>query len=61
VNAARALGWGRCVHFSENGMEVSEGVVIKLVESGGEREDGVVVISHLEELRTVWSDIFKYV
>jgi pyrimidine and pyridine-specific 5'-nucleotidase len=62
VDAAQALGWGRCVHFCEVGVETVEGGQIKTIGSkrlAGAEPNGVVVISDLEELRTVWSDIFK--
>ena len=62
VHAARMLGWGRCVHFSERGVEVVEGGKTKFIQNGGEGKEGdndVVMINHLEELRLVWPDIFK--
>ncbi|KAH9951640.1 pyrimidine 5-nucleotidase [Amylocystis lapponica] len=62
VNAARKLGWGRCVHFFERGLQVVEGGKLKeLGKDAAESlyEDGVVAINNLEELRTVWSDVFK--
>lgn len=62
VNAARSLGWGRCVHFSEHGMHVLEGGKAKEIgadASATTNVDGVVTISRLDQLRTVWMDIFK--
>jgi len=62
VNAARKLGWGRCVHFFERGLQVVEGGKHKEIGKEAEEnfyEDGVVAITRLEELRTVWSDVFK--
>ena len=60
VIAAQTLGWGRCVHFSEQGMEVVEGGKKKIIEQDGENgsDNSVVVIGDLEELRAVWHDIF---
>ncbi|KAH9943486.1 pyrimidine 5-nucleotidase [Epithele typhae] len=43
VKAARQLGWGHCVHFCER----------------GDADEGIVAISKLEELRIVWSELFK--
>jgi pyrimidine and pyridine-specific 5'-nucleotidase len=62
VDAAKLLGWGACAHFCEAGLQVVEGG--KLKEIGDEREQGAVdndvsVISDLEELRVIWSQIFK--
>jgi pyrimidine and pyridine-specific 5'-nucleotidase len=62
IDAARALDWGRCVHFCEAGVETVEGGQVKTIgskRSAGAEPNGVVVISDLEELRTVWPDIFK--
>ncbi|GBE79686.1 pyrimidine 5-nucleotidase [Sparassis latifolia] len=59
VEAARKLGWGRCVHFCEHGMQAVEGGKEKMIAQDGTIPDDVVVISKLEELRTVWPDIFK--
>ena len=55
VDAAKELGWGRCVHFHEP----------ELMSPGGSDLDkdavqnDVAVISNLEELRALWPDIFK--
>jgi pyrimidine and pyridine-specific 5'-nucleotidase len=51
VDAARALGWAKCVHFCER--ENLEGEKIHT-----ERENGVVEIATLEQLRSVWPEIF---
>ncbi|OBZ70454.1 Uncharacterized protein C24B11.05 [Grifola frondosa] len=62
VDAARRLGWGRCVHFCERGLCAVEGGKIREIGEDSFKEpdpNGVVDISRLEELRTVWSDIFK--
>ena len=48
VDTARALGWAKCVHFCER--ENSEGET--------DRENGVVEIATLEQLRSVWPEIF---
>lgn len=65
VDTARSVGWGHCVHFCEQGMEVTEGgqkrrikleapIEIKKQEIG----DEVAIITSLEELRDVWPQIF---
>ncbi|KDQ64572.1 hypothetical protein JAAARDRAFT_201897 [Jaapia argillacea MUCL 33604] len=68
VEAAKRAGWSRCVHFSEHGLEIVEGGRIREIDNerldGGsgvdaEEDDKLVVVSTLEELRVVWSDIFK--
>ena len=62
VNAAKALGWGRCVHFSENGLTSMEGGKLKII---GDEEDqdevgnDIMTISDLEDLRAIWPDIFR--
>lgn len=59
VAAALQLGWGRCVHFCERGLETVEGGKPKQIGADGkEALQDAVVIGHLEELRTVWSDVF---
>lgn len=60
VAAAIQLGWGRCVHFCEAGLEVVEGGMPKQIGADGkEAMPGATVIGRLEELRTVWNDVFK--
>jgi len=60
VVAAKRLGWGRCVHFYEYGLETVEGGKVKKLnvkeQQGAESE--IVTVSDLEELRVVWPDIF---
>lgn len=51
VDAARAVGWAKCVHFCKR--ENSEGEKIHT-----KRENGVVEIETLEQLRSVWPEIF---
>ncbi|KIY49296.1 pyrimidine 5-nucleotidase [Fistulina hepatica ATCC 64428] len=51
INAAKALGWGHCVHFCERGQ------MTKIPDQ--EEVDGE--ISNLEQLRHVWPEIFKSV
>lgn len=59
VAAAIHLGWGRCVHFCEQGLETVEGGRPKQIGADGkEALQDATVISRLEELRTVWSDVF---
>ncbi|KAH8105898.1 pyrimidine 5-nucleotidase [Cristinia sonorae] len=56
VEAAFKLGWGHCVHFCERGLEVVEGG--KRKEIGAEIPNGFTAITHLEELRAIWKEIF---
>ncbi|KAF8155390.1 pyrimidine 5-nucleotidase [Crassisporium funariophilum] len=55
VDAARAFGWGSCVHFSE---QDSSSVESMLGKKAVKNDNGVVVISNLEQLRDVWPHIF---
>lgn len=55
VNAAKRLGWGRCVHFLEPGLV--EGTEAKVGDADAVGND-IPIISNLEELRVLWSDIF---
>ncbi|KAJ6628720.1 pyrimidine 5-nucleotidase [Mycena sp. CBHHK59/15] len=61
VNAAHALGWGRCAHFEERGLVHVEGGQVRQI--GGnkvhEGRKGVDVINDLEELREIWPEVFK--
>ncbi|KAJ3500874.1 hypothetical protein NMY22_g19116 [Coprinellus aureogranulatus] len=62
VDAAKELGWGRCVHFCERGVENVEGGKIKEIDDArepGAAENDVAVVATLEELRQVWPEIFK--
>lgn len=62
VVSAKKLGWGRCVHFYEGRLENRQsGRSTALDQSGNTATDadGIVVINNLEELRVVWSDIFR--
>ena len=60
VAAAIRLGWGRCVHFCEEGLETVEGGKAKQIGADGQAPlPEATIISRLEELRTVWSDVFK--
>jgi len=54
VDAAKALGWGRCVHFCEHRPKTAKSGM-----NGFTRGNVVVVISDLEELREVWPEVFK--
>ncbi|KAH9938203.1 pyrimidine 5-nucleotidase [Fomitopsis serialis] len=62
VRAAKQLGWGRCVHFCERGLVAVEGGKAKEIGKNNvpdAEDEGITVITDLEELRTVWSDLFK--
>lgn len=60
IDAAIALGWVRSVHFCEKGLEHVEGGKVKSIgEATDVDNDTVQTISHLEELRQIWPDIFK--
>jgi len=59
IEAALELGWGKCVHFCEQGMQAVEGGKVKEIGQAGSVANGAVVISRLEELRTVWPEVFK--
>ncbi|KAG6336847.1 hypothetical protein ID866_2243 [Astraeus odoratus] len=62
VISARKLGWGRCVHFHEHGLETMEGGKLKTLGQNGDTAadtDCIQVIYDLEELRVVWPDIFS--
>ncbi|KAH7921810.1 pyrimidine 5-nucleotidase [Leucogyrophana mollusca] len=61
VVSAKRLGWGRCVHFYETGLETVEGGKVKRLGLEGQQgtdEEGIEVISNLEQLRVIWTDIF---
>ena len=62
VIAAKKLGWGRCAHFHETGLDVVEGGKRKTLGINGDSAadmEGIAVINDLEELRMKWSDIFS--
>jgi pyrimidine and pyridine-specific 5'-nucleotidase len=62
IDGARAQGWGRCVHFREQGLEAMEGGRTKQIGSERETEvadNAVEVVTTLEGLRSVWPEIFK--
>ncbi|KAJ7498816.1 pyrimidine 5-nucleotidase [Mycena latifolia] len=61
VDAARALGWGHVAHFCETGLVHVEGGKVKKIGSDRQNEvqNGVEVITDLEELRTIWAELFK--
>ncbi|KAL1675535.1 Haloacid dehalogenase-like hydrolase-domain-containing protein [Schizophyllum commune] len=44
LKAAHALGWGHLAHFCEHDLET---------------EEGIDIVSNLQQLRTVWPEIFK--
>ncbi|KAI0702875.1 pyrimidine 5-nucleotidase [Cytidiella melzeri] len=60
VAAAFKLGWGHCVHFCERGLETMEGGKSKQIGADGQPAlQSVPVIGTLEELRTVWRELFR--
>lgn len=62
VEAARRLGWGHCVHFCERGVLHVEGGRPKYIGSDiqeGEDLSGIDAVSKVDELRSVWPEIFK--
>ncbi|CAA7259847.1 unnamed protein product [Cyclocybe aegerita] len=62
VDAACSVGWGHCVHFCEKGLEAMEGGRIKQIDDEREpdaSDNNVVDVTTLQELREVWSEIFK--
>lgn len=65
VKAAARLGWRRCVHFCETGLEAMEGGRMKRIGGGDLQsapdpalEDRIEAVSELRQLREVWADIF---
>ncbi|PFH52803.1 hypothetical protein AMATHDRAFT_73928 [Amanita thiersii Skay4041] len=59
VQAAHALGWGKCVHFCEKGHDLTvNGNLVNGLENG-EMDSPIQRISSLEELRDIWPEIFK--
>ncbi|KAG2141787.1 pyrimidine 5-nucleotidase [Suillus bovinus] len=60
VTSAKELGWGHCVHFCEVGMEIMDGGKTKqLVRNTNDNDpESIPQITDLEELRTLWSEIF---
>ncbi|KAG2042303.1 pyrimidine 5-nucleotidase, partial [Suillus americanus] len=60
VTSAKELGWGRCVHFCEVGLETMDGGKMKKLTRDTNINDpqGITQISDLEELRTLWPEIF---
>ncbi|KAF7977451.1 hypothetical protein HWV62_3625 [Athelia sp. TMB] len=64
IDAAKDLGWGHCVHLHETHPGNSDGAQSVVEQIGGTREPGasdndVVVISNIQQLRSVWPEIFK--
>lgn len=62
VIGAKKLGWGRCAHFHEAGLQTVEGGKAKTLGQNGDTAadtDGIMVINNLEELRIIWPDIFS--
>ncbi len=59
VLAAKQLGWGRCVHFCEHGLESVEGGKKLVINNSDINNNEIVSVTNLEELRSVWPEIFK--
>lgn len=61
VIAAKKLGWARCAHFHETGLDVVQGgrEITLEAHDGSTDVEGIAVINDLEELRTIWPDIFS--
>jgi pyrimidine and pyridine-specific 5'-nucleotidase len=65
VEASLGLGWGRCVHYAEplpDNEETSIRGQLKVIHDGdnsSKHGELVKVITNLEQLRIVWSDVFK--
>ncbi|KAG1755599.1 pyrimidine 5-nucleotidase [Suillus lakei] len=60
VTSAKELGWGHCVHFNEVSLETMEGANTKELARNTNTSDPntITEIGHLEELRTVWPEVF---
>jgi pyrimidine and pyridine-specific 5'-nucleotidase len=61
ISGARAVGWAKCVHFCEQGLETTEGgrkIEIERNEAVNQLT-GVDTVTNLEGLRSVWPEIFK--
>ncbi|KAG2013559.1 SSM1 [Coprinopsis cinerea AmutBmut pab1-1] len=60
VEAAAKEGWGHCVHFCEKGLHTVEGGKVSQIgnEPLSDASPTVIDISHLEELRKIWPEIF---
>lgn len=64
IDTAKDLGWGNCVHLHETHPGNSDSAQSVVEQIGGTREAGapendVVVISSIQQLRTVWPEVFK--
>ncbi|KAI9574721.1 pyrimidine 5-nucleotidase [Boletus coccyginus] len=61
VIGAKKLGWARCAHFHETGLDVVQGgrEMTLGAHDGSTDVEGIAVINDLEELRTIWPDIFS--
>ncbi|KAG1907095.1 pyrimidine 5-nucleotidase [Suillus fuscotomentosus] len=60
VRSAKELGWGHCVHFCEAGLEIMDGGKTKklVLDTNTNDPQSIRQISDLEELRTLWPEIF---
>lgn len=67
LKAAKAVGWIRCVHFREHDPTTTPqklGANHRNTPGGQEEliitEDGIPVINDLQQLRSVWPEIFVH-
>ncbi|KAF9467064.1 Haloacid dehalogenase-like hydrolase-domain-containing protein [Collybia nuda] len=61
VNAARAHGWGHCVHLCETGSQVASDDTVEKEDEQEKRDCSdtpVEIVTALEGLRSVWPEIF---
>ena len=57
VDAAKDFGWGHCIHFCEQGLTATEGGIEITIGHHEELKDDAV--ANLDDLRKVWSELFK--
>lgn len=63
IDGALAVGWRKCVHFCEKGLEAMEGGVLKQI---GEKpldpttgSASFAEVDKLDQLRDIWPEVFK--
>lgn len=60
IRAAKRIGWKNCIHFQEQGLEAQR--MRKRQDSNSNiasATDDLESVSTLEEVRSVWPEIFK--